>query len=105
LGFVQGSLAIDASNELHVSPNPYFAPSPVVGAFPATASGNQLPDRELLPRNAMSAGTGITTMDGRLFMPDPEANAVYELDASKAGLQTPIARLSIQSPRDVALGA
>jgi hypothetical protein len=98
-------LAIDASDELFVvNGTPGSAGPGFIAAFPATATGNPSPDRQITIAGARTIGYGMTTASGVLFATDPAAGAVYEVDATTGGLQTPIATLSVSSPSDVKLG-
>jgi hypothetical protein len=96
-------LAVDALNELYVENS--GGTSSFVAAYPATANGNPRPDREITIVGQRSFGTGIATSAGVMFVPDPAANAVYELSATAGGNQTPISTLSVPSPEDAKLGS
>jgi hypothetical protein len=96
-------LAVDG-NELYVV-NSYGASQGwFVSAYPFDANGSRDPDREIQVAGQMSIGVGIAVGAGRLFVPDPKANSVYELDATKGGTQQPLAMLNVPTAIEVKLG-
>jgi|GEM_PF-6938481 len=98
-----GGLAVDALDELYVDNNPSGS-APFIAAYPATASGRLTPGREIFVRGAKSFGSGMATSASLMFIPDPLANVVYEVNPAKSGLQSPIATLSVKAPTDVKIG-
>ena len=98
------ALAVDTSNELYVGNDPSGSSQPFVSAFHRRTNGNWSFDRETAVVGMKSIGNGIATAAGRLFVPDPLANVVYEVYSTRAGQQNPISRLSVVSPEDVQLG-
>lgn len=95
-------VALDSSGVLYVN-NPNGNHS-FIAAFPVIANGNIVP-RVISIVGEKSFGHGIAAAAGRLFVPDPLNNAVYEISSLGSGAHTPvILHIDSGSPTDVKFG-
>jgi hypothetical protein len=94
-------LAVDASGNLYVDNEK--STSSFVAVYPVTANGDPVPLRTISIKGALSFGSGIDVVSGRLFVTDPSGNAVYEVPATASGIQTPTI-LHVTQPTDVKFG-
>lgn len=94
-------LAVDASNNLYV--DNASSSSSFVSAWRRSSSGKWLINHEISIAGAQSFGSGIAPAAGRLFVPDPAKNAVYDVSSLVSGEQIPVPSLtlSVSSPSGV----
>lgn len=94
-------LAVDPSGHLYVDNE--NGTSSFVSVYPVTTNGGPAPIQTISIKGAASFGSGIDVASGRLFVPDPLGNSVYEVSASASGAQTPLT-LHVTQPTDVKFG-
>jgi hypothetical protein len=92
-------LALDASNDLYVDD-----PSGSVSVYHRSSTGTWALTRTTGVIGTSSFGTGIATSSNRLFVPNPSAGMVYEINSLVAGPQHPTATVNVAGAEDVRVG-
>lgn len=92
-------LAVDTSNELFVD-----NPNGAISVYVRSSAGTWSLSRTVTVIGVSSFGTGIVTAGNRLFLENPTAGAVYEVNSLVAGPQHSIATVNVAGAQDVRVG-